>query len=757
MGTSREIYARRRLAWPAKASALLVAATLLPFAWFSVLVWHDCHNDLTKWAEPESAARREYERFVARFGNLEYIVVSWVGCTCDDPRLPAFAEELRLEDAEKDFDTVETAAGLIEELTSEPLNASREEAQRRLLGLVIGPDSQTAGAAITLSDEGVAHRQRMTDKITRAAVAAGVDESELRLGGPGYLLGRIDAQSVESPLTALPYSVALVLGLLWARLASLRLALLITVLGVVASNLLTGSIYATGLRINAVLSTLPTLTFLIFVSNALHLTNYFMNAPTRDPARAMRWALEVGWRPALFSGLTTGLGLLSLLTSETLPIRQFGAYGSTGVVLTVAIVLLIFPRLALFVMGDARATRLNRARYLRRQWRSLWAAIARATVRWSWAIVAVALLATPLLVLGLPKLRTSIQVDGFFREGTAEMTGVRWIEEHLVLLDSFEIVLEFPDADATRPVDKLVLVEALERAVQQVEGVETTVTLTRFTPALGTDTGRRAVARRAMVNDFMIREQERLAETQFWIAEGERDFWRLNARTSALSDVAHTEDALAAAVAEAIPPLAERIGARVEWSITGAAGLVRDVERQFLRDLVRTYGVGFVVVSVAVLVMLRSPMAGALAMIPNALPALLVFGCAGWSGVTLEVGSIMTASIALGIAVDDTLHFVFWCRRELQTGHGAPEAILSSMRHCGDAMTQTSVICGVGTAVLGACTFLPTARFGLLLSGMLMAALVADLVVLPALIALRPRYWVCDEPQGRADDPSPPE
>ena len=97
----------------------------------------------------------------------------------------------------------------------------------------------------------------------------------------------------------------------------------------------------------------------------------------------------------------------------------------------------------------------------------------------------------------------------------------------------------------------------------------------------------------------------------------------------------------------------------------------------------------------------------------------------------------MTASVALGIAVDDTLHFLLW-QREVgevpEEGSSHLSSIATTMRYCGSAILQTSMILGSSMVLYGFCGFLPTVRFGILLSTMMFAALIGDLLLLPALL-----------------------
>jgi predicted RND superfamily exporter protein len=126
---------------------------------------------------------------------------------------------------------------------------------------------------------------------------------------------------------------------------------------------------------------------------------------------------------------------------------------------------------------------------------------------------------------------------------------------------------------------------------------------------------------------------------------------------------------------------------------------------------------------------------GALAMLPNLFPIVVVFGVMGWLDWPADIGSTMTACVALGIAVDDTLHFLAWYRRQTAKGDASTLAIRHSFQHCGQAMIQTTIICGFGMLVFGLSGFMPTRRFSVLMFTLLSAALVADLVFLPAILA----------------------
>ena len=89
----------------------------------------------------------------------------------------------------------------------------------------------------------------------------------------------------------------------------------------------------------------------------------------------------------------------------------------------------------------------------------------------------------------------------------------------------------------------------------------------------------------------------------------------------------------------------------------------------------------------------------------------------------------------MGVAVDDTIHFLAWFREHLDKGMDRVSAVIETYRRVGPAMTQTTIVGGLGLFVFALSTFTPTQRFGTLMLVMLAAALVGDLIMLPALLA----------------------
>jgi uncharacterized protein len=114
---------------------------------------------------------------------------------------------------------------------------------------------------------------------------------------------------------------------------------------------------------------------------------------------------------------------------------------------------------------------------------------------------------------------------------------------------------------------------------------------------------------------------------------------------------------------------------------------------------------------------------------------MIVFGMMGWLGIVIDVGTIMTPTVALGVSVDDVVHFLIWYRRGLSEGKKRKEAIMLAYEGCARAMYQSWAVLGLGLFVFALSSFVPTQRFGALMFTLLTAALVGNLIMLPCVLA----------------------
>src|SRR6185369_2384433 len=157
--------------------------------------------------------------------------------------------------------------------------------------------------------------------------------------------------------------------------------------------------------------------------------------------------------------------------------------------------------------------------------------------------------------------------------------------------------------------------------------------------------------------------------------------------------------------------------------------------RSLLNGLALGFGTDVLLVVVAVTLLLRHWSNGLLLLFTSLFPMTLVFGLMGWFGVVVDIGSVMTPCVALGVTIDDVIHFVLWFRRGIEQGLSVREAVKLAYAGCGRAMVQSWGVIGLGLSAFALSSFILTFRFGALMIGLLTVGLAGNLLFLPALLA----------------------
>jgi hypothetical protein len=212
------------------------------------------------------------------------------------------------------------------------------------------------------------------------------------------------------------------------------------------------------------------------------------------------------------------------------------------------------------------------------------------------------------------------------------------------------------------------------------------------------------------------------------------EVWRITCQASLMSDYDYQQltSELNAIAAERLQTCA--IG-RPQHVVTGLIPIFLRTQQALLDSLVNSFGLAFVLIGGMMIVLLRNVSAALWSMLPNVMPIAIVFGLLGWSGIRVDIGTMITASIALGIAVDGTLHLMTWFRNLIAQGISREEAVVQALEHCGPALWQTSAAIGFGMLMLYPVELLLISRFGWIMCTMIFAALWGDVILLPGLLA----------------------
>jgi len=174
----------------------------------------------------------------------------------------------------------------------------------------------------------------------------------------------------------------------------------------------------------------------------------------------------------------------------------------------------------------------------------------------------------------------------------------------------------------------------------------------------------------------------------------------------------------------------------VKASTTGIIPIWVQTDVYLLRSQIQSFCIAALGIFLMMCVLLRSLPLGLLSMIPNLLPIVVTMGAMGWTGIRLDTATIMITSVAIGIAVDDTIHFLVRFQRELKDCGDYDEAIQRTLMSVGRAIVFTSIILFWGFISLTLGHFKPTIYFGFLTGMTMMVALLGDVFLLPVLLKI---------------------
>ena len=734
-----------RLFRVAVVSSLLLAAAM-PWVARSAIAMLGAESTIPfDWVPAAFPARRDYAKFTAEFGSGDVVVASWSGCTLDSPVADRFVEAATGPAAPRDaagrpwFDSVATGAAALARLTAAPLSLRRDEAVDRLRGVVVGPDGGRTCLIVGFTRAGLADRRPAVEWIrdTLRATAAVADE-DLHLAGPVIDNVAVDAASGESLRVYGGPAAAIIFALTWIALRSLRYAIVVFLLALGCVGLSFASLALWGDRMNPVLIVMPLLVLTLGVSGGIHLVNYLVEEYRRGPARGAAWrAVRVAWAPCALSAGTTAVGLGSLVVSELEPIRTFGFHAAVGVLGTLVVLFLVLP--GIFARWPIRK-RLDAVTGAGPA--EGWAAAV--TVR-AGTITATALAAMAVAGIGVPGIRTSVGIDTLFTPESRLVGDYAWLEWEIGPLVPIEVVVRFAADSGTRPAERLDVIREVGDVLRGLPAVAGVTSAALFVPDLPEATGARAAMRKAVLARKLEASLAQLAEMKLVRVDEGAQLWRVTARTSALAGLDYGD--LLAAVRGVVEPVVARHGGAARGIVadyTGATPLINAIQKTLLRDLFASFLSALVVITLVMMVVEGGMVAGLVAMVPNVFPMVLLFGIIGWTRVALDIGSVMTASVALGMAVDGTFHFLTFFRHALPAAadrENRTAAVRAAYRHAAGALAQSALVCGIGILAFAASPFAPTRRFAWMLSLLVFAALVGDLVVLPALLTTRAGRW----------------
>lgn len=677
----------------------------LPFGIGATHRWTG-NNDVEAWMPETAAIRMCYEDFKRSFGVEEFILVAFDRNRPDAPD-PDLIEALcvRLERLPEIHHcwSPERMQAIMQQL-----GVSAEDATDRLRGLVRNSDGSLVGIVALLSDTGLRDRSTTVRRVREELDYCRLGGTKTLLAGSPLFVSELNRLgSKEANTTFFTVTLFICLVILYYLIREWKLTILVFGLTVWTIQLAIILLHFAGIEINLLLSSIPLLVMVLTMSISVHYLYYYrecLDGGTKEPViDAMRKA----WWPTLIATITTCIGELALSVSDIAPIRHFAYASALGSVLSMCAGIGLTPVLVIVCPALPRRNESDAMRY---------SMLATWIVANSRPIAAVTVLMTLVSCAALPRLRSDMNIADFLPTDSPVRKDFLRVERELARVHSIEAVVNF-NGEELSFVEKLKRTRQIENTIRSHPGVDQTLSLATFFPdplpqnplALLPILGN-AVKQRAQ-NEFAV--------------DGER-VWRISARVRDDAGLTRQQivDDLAASLKN--EPVV----------LTGMAVLIEGTQREIMSSFWQSIALALLLITAAIMVSLRSVTMGLTAMIPNLAPLCWIYGLLGWLNWPIDIAMMLSGSIALGLSVDGTFHFMSHFRMHLARTGSASLATRQALLESSIPFTQATLTTTAGMLGLTLSTFAPTARFGWLMVALMLAALVGDCLMLPALVRI---------------------
>lgn len=520
-----------------------------------------------------------------------------------------------------------------------------------------------------------------------------------------------------------------------------------------------------GWKVTVISSNFISLQLIITMAISIHLVVRYREAESRYPDYDHRELIIFTMReklvPCLYAALTTIAGFGSLLLCDLKPVITFGWMMVGGVTVSLIFTFLYFPVALSLLRKTPPPPALGGGEFLTRT-------TAHLTERHGRLIIVASLAALIVSVIGISRLTVENAFVNYFKKSTEIYQGMRVIDQKLGGTTPFDVTLDFSDSEDAQTMntskdssdefgdfddfddfaefetqesadhywftpykmDKILAVHNYLESIPEVGKVLSLGTMLKVARRLNQGKPLDSVELSLVYNELPDEYKQMLIAPYASVADNQA---RIAVR---VVDTAESlrRDRLIKKIAREIP--ARSSFAPADVRVTGMLVLYNNVLQSLFDSQIKTLGLVLLALMVMFLILFRSFKVSLIAVFPNLLSVAVVLGALGWMNLPLDMMTITIAAISVGIAVDDTIHYMHRFKEEFT----ANPDYLAAMRNChgsiGFAMYYTSLTIVAGFSILAFSSFIPTIAFGLLTGLAMVIALLAALTLLPQLIVL---------------------
>lgn len=535
-------------------------------------------------------------------------------------------------------------------------------------------------------------------------------------------------------------SIFIIWIVLYASFRSVSALVWPTVLLVLTMVILMGLIGWSGVEMTFMINIIVFLLLAICIASSIHIMSSYQIclAEGKSTSRAIQDAFKRSGTPIVLAALTTALGLVSVLFVPILALQNFGIFASLGVLITLLLNLSLWP-IFLSIWAPKLNNSASKPPYL---WRFLSTQYVRIEQNRGMIFSIFAGLCV-FFSLGIPHVYIDTNISQMIKPGYGVKESYESIDAHFGGTSSVEILLNTGEQDGIKSHKVLGLMDGFNEQLrkeypQMLAGIRSIVNPTKLAYKNLSQGDQ---------NFYKVPESNRiLAQTLFSFESADSqsrrlmvdDNWQV-ARISLRmkSHGTHEYEAFMNDLIERadqhFAPLKKKFP-NFMIHYTGSVPLMMHLVSLVSISQIRSFGLALAVITIILFFLFGSIKFGVLAMIPNIFPLVVVMGFAGWFRIPMDSDTLLVMPIAIGIAVDDTIHFLSHYKTLLLQGFDTESAIRDTFKKVGPAIVNTSLVLSCGFLIFIFSAHKPLNNFGILSAIAIFTALLADLFLLPLLL-----------------------
>ena len=429
---------------------------------------------------------------------------------------------------------------------------------------------------------------------------------------------------------------------------------------------------------------------------------------------------------ALFlTSFTTAVGFFSLVMTNIRITKEFGFALGIGVILMFIIAIITIPIILLYL---PKPDKTHTDRLIKDSESFSVDRIDIATKKYPYVIILLSVIFFILSAIGMQRIDYNISILDDLRPGNSLYDDIKYVDENFGGILPLEIVISSPDSNILS-IDFLKKAEVFEQRLRSLDEIKKSISLVDhlkvINNALNPEQGMIIPLSDEEIEDYLYDYDN---ASSLYKDDGSK--YRISCR------VGNIKSKVAEELQLNIQNEFSKIFDKEEVLVTGSTLLSLRTGRFLVRDLTNSFMLAFGIIFVSMIILFKSFRLSFIAILPNVIPLMAAAAVMGFSGIKLRPSTAMTFSIALGIAVDDTIHFLARFKQELKKSNVTSVAVSNAILSTGRPIIGTTLVLSMGFFVLYFSEFVPNHEFGILGTIILVVALLASLFLLPVLLDL---------------------